>query len=115
MQVYVYHAERNRETGDVESQNLVAEVNLPSSITDQDEALEYAYRWTQNIMGSWSRDDIADNPDYNPNHVNRIAPLNEGGMGLRSSMMGDQFVVEDASGDRSLHEVRMIGFKQLVG
>jgi hypothetical protein len=97
MQVYVYHAERNRETGDVESQNLVAEVNLPSSIT-----------------GSWSRDDIADNSDYNPNHVNRIAPLNEGGMGLRSSMMGDLFEIETAFG-QSLHEVGMMGFTECVG
>jgi len=114
MQVYVYHAERNRETGDIEDQTLVAEVNLPSSITDQNEALEYAFRWTQNIMGSWSRDDIADNPDYNPNHVNRIAPLNEDGMGLRSSMMGDLFEIETAFG-QSLHEVGMMGFKECVG
>ena len=38
----------------------------------------------------------------------------EDDMGLRSSMVGDQFVIEATSGDRSLHEVGMFGFKSLV-
>tara|TARA_B100001093_G_scaffold291035_1_gene277882 strand:- start:164 stop:511 length:348 start_codon:yes stop_codon:yes gene_type:complete len=114
MKVNVYHAQRNHITGDVESQEHVAVVNMPSSITEKDEALEYAFRWTQNIMGSWSRNDIEDNSDHNPLFVERVAPLHESGMGLRSSMMGDQFVIENELGDRSLHEVAMMGFKDLV-
>ena len=113
MKVNVYHAQRNRQTGDVESQAHVAIVNMPSSITDQNEALEYAYRWTQNTMGSWSRNDIDDNQDYNPGFVKRIGALNKRGMGLRSSMMGDLFEIETAFG-QSLHEVGMMGFEELV-
>ena len=32
---------------------IVAEVNAPHAKVE--EALEYAYRWTNNVMGSWSR------------------------------------------------------------
>ena len=112
MKVNVYHAQRNRQTGDVENQVHVAVVNYPYNDTSDsgfDFALEYAYRWTNNLTGSWSKkigDDANDDVD--------VLVTREDGMGLRSSMMGDQFVVEDASGDRSLHEVRMIGFKQLA-
>ena len=31
---------------------VVAEVEAPHSVVE--EALEYAYRWTNNVMGSWS-------------------------------------------------------------
>ena len=43
------------------------------------EKLEYAYRWTNNVMGSWSRTDLEDNGDYNP-AVTRVAPLHKDGM-----------------------------------
>jgi hypothetical protein len=78
-----------------------------------EEALEYAYRWTNNVMGSWSRkeqtfDNGEANGDYNPN-VKVMAPLHEGGMGLRSTSMGDQMLV-----GTTLYEVAMMGFEEVV-
>ena len=85
---------------------IVAEVEAPHAKLE--EALEYAYRWTNNVMGSWSRDDLEDNGDYNPN-VTRVAPLHEDGMGLRSTSMGDMMHVDGRS-----FEVAMMGFQELV-
>ena len=55
MQVAVIH------TAFEESPRTVAFVNIPEDARSTDEALEYAYRWTNNVMGSWSRTDIEDN------------------------------------------------------
>tara|TARA_B100000035_G_C20982326_1_gene546045 strand:- start:152 stop:454 length:303 start_codon:yes stop_codon:yes gene_type:complete len=85
---------------------IVAEVEAPHAKVE--EALEYAYRWTNNVMGSWSRDDLEDNGDYNPN-VTRVAPLHEDGMGLRSTSMGDMMHVDGRS-----FEVAMMGFQELI-
>ena len=76
--------------------------------------LEYAYRWTNNVMGSWSRDekvfeDGTPNGDYNP-AVTRVAPLHEDGMGLRSTSMGDQMLVGNKK-----YVVAMMGFETLEG
>lgn len=78
-----------------------------------DEALEYAYRWTNNVMGSWSRketvfEDGTENGDYNRN-VTVMAPLNKGGMGLRSTSMGDQMLVGTTK-----YEVAMCGFEEVA-
>jgi hypothetical protein len=70
----------------------VAIVNCPQR--EVDEALEYAFRWTQNIEGSWSRPDNADHND----RVIVVAPLPQRFgrvMGHRSSMVGDRFITED--------------------
>ena len=77
-----------------------------------DEALEYAYRWTNNVMGSWSIkketfDDGETNGDYNEN-VTVMAPLHEGGMGLRSTSMGDQMLLGTTK-----YEVAMCGFEAI--
>ena len=85
---------------------IVAEVNSPHAKVE--EALEYAYRWTNNVMGSWSRDDLEDNGDYNPN-VTRVAPLHEDGMGLRSTSVGDMMHVDGRS-----FEVARMGFQELI-
>ena len=91
----------------------VAEVTIPAEITTESAACEYAYRWTQNIMGSWSiQDGNADNND----NVKRLAPLHEGGMGLRSSMMGDHFIVHSDntwshSEEGEVYECAMMGFE----
>ncbi len=85
MQVAVIH------TAFEKSPRTVAFVNIPEDARSTDEALEYAYRWTNNVMGSWSRTDIEDNGDYNPD-VTVMASLGEGGMGLRSTSMGDQML-----------------------
>ena len=78
------------------------------------EKLEYAYRWTNNVMGSWSIkkeffDDGEPNGDFNPN-VKVMAPLHEGGMGLRSTSVGDQILVGNKK-----YVVAMMGFETLEG
>jgi hypothetical protein len=70
---------------------LVATVTIPRSHTRTEEALEYAWRWTNNTAeGSWSR---PDNVDYNPQvKVEVPLPKHDGvEYGLRSSMVGDLF------------------------
>ena len=84
----------------------VAVVNAP--MTDVNSALEYAYRYTNNVMGSWSKKIGGDAND----DVEVTAPLHwvdKTGetMGLRSSMMGDRFYVE---GYVNCFEVAMCGF-----
>ena len=81
------------------------------------EALEYAYRVTQNIEGSWSKGPtiewegaIHDNPDFNPD-ITVMQPLHvkDGKTyGLRSTSMGDQMLL----GNRK-YEVDVVGFKEL--
>ena len=50
--------------------------------------LEYAYRWTQNIMDSWSLKMPMDNND----DVTVMGEIVDG-MGLRSTSVGDQILV----------------------
>ena len=71
--------------------------------TDVMEALEYAYRWTNNINGSWSR---SGNADSNEN-VTEIAPL-ENGMGHRSTSMFDRMACEG-----EWYEVAGFGFEKI--
>jgi hypothetical protein len=71
--------------------------------TDVMDALEYAYRWTNNINGSWSR---SDNADSNEN-VTEIAPLVDG-MGHRSTSMFDRMAIEGA-----WYEVAGFGFEKI--
>ena len=78
------------------------------------EKLEYAYRWTNNVMGSWSIkkeffDDGEPNGDFNPN-VKVMAPLHEGGMGLRSTSVGDQMLIGNKK-----YVVAPLGFETLEG
>ena len=92
--------------------HVVAFVDVPDG-TDDMNAMEYAYRWTNNVMGSWSRkekffEDGSKNGDYNEN-VTVMAPLHEGGMGLRSTSMGDQMLVGTKK-----YEVAMLGFEEIV-
>ena len=90
---------------------VVAEVEAPHAVVE--EALEYAYRWTNNVMGSWSRkqeifEDGSANGDLNANVVVK-APLHEGGMGLRSTSVGDMMHVDGRS-----FEVAGLGFTELA-
>ena len=101
MQVAVIH------TAFEESPRTVAFVNIPEDVQSTDDALEYAYRWTNNVMGSWSRTDIEDNGDYNPN-VTLMASLGEGGMGLRSTSMGDQMLIGNKK-----YTVAAFGFEEI--
>jgi len=86
MRIAVYHSTDRLGT----SFDRMCTVNAPQ--TDVYEALEYAYRYTNNINGSWSRNDIANNADWNE-LVTDIAPL-ENGMGHRSTSTFDRMLVE---------------------
>ena len=103
---------------DTESESVrVAEVTIPAHITTESAACEYAYRWTQNIMGSWSKK-FYENPDNNDD-VKVLAPLHEidGELyGLRSSMMGDHFIVHSDNAWShneigQVYECAMMGFE----
>ena len=90
---------------------IVAEVNAPHAKVE--EAIEYAYRLTNTLMGSWSRkEELFDNGhangDLNDNVVVK-APLHEGGMGLRSTSVGDMMHVDGRS-----FEVARMGFQELI-
>ena len=102
MKITVYH--NDFETNS--SFTRVAVVNAP--MTDVNEALEYAYRYTNNVMGSWSMKiggDANDNVEVTaPLHISKRTGEE---MGLRSSMMGDRFYVQ---GDEA-YEVAMCGFE----
>ena len=117
MKIIVQHAKRNRKTGDIEGYTDVAEVNATdiAPFATTIECLEYAYRWTNNVMGSWSikKTSFPDpangdrvNGDYNED-VKVLAPRADG-MGQRSTMMGDRMVV-----DGQKYEVAIVGFKKV--
>ena len=90
----------------------LVEVDDTMSVEEQ---LEYAYRWTNNVMGSWSIKSkvlsSGENGDYNEN-VTVMAPLpvDDRGQqwGLRSTSMGDQMLVGNTK-----YEVAMCGFEKI--
>jgi len=70
-------------------------------------ALEYAYRWTQNIMDSWSKKMPEDGND----DVTVMAPLevhNGVEYGLRSTSMGDHMLLGNTK-----YRVSAVGFEQI--
>ena len=114
MKVIVQHVDQDRDTGAVLGFTNVAEVNVWHT-EDTDEALEYAYRWTNNVSGSWSiklrdmtlRDGtMFENGDYNDD-VTVLVPLHKG-MGLRSTSMFDRMVLNGKT-----YKVSMVGFTEL--
>ena len=92
---------------------IVATVDIPDDVqgeADDLDALEYAYRWTQNIHGSWSRHD---NPDWNA-RVKRIAdlPTHLGEtLGLRSTSAGDFMSISTKDGQIRRYKVVSVGFE----
>lgn len=73
------------------------------------EALEYAYRWTQNVMDSWSLKMENDGND----DVTVVAelPVGKDGktLGLRSTSMGDYMLL-----DNTKFKVDSFGFSELI-
>ena len=108
MQVAVIHAA----FGQTPQTVALVEVDDTMSVEEQ---LEYAYRWTNNVMGSWSIQSkvlsSGENGDYNEN-VTVMAPLpvDDRGQqwGLRSTSMGDQMLVGNTK-----YEVAMCGFEKI--
>ena len=73
-----------------------------------DEALEYAYRWTQNIMDSWSMKMPEDGND-DVTVVGEL-PVHDGQTyGLRSTSMGDQMLMGTTK-----YKVSMVGFEEIA-
>ena len=96
----------NEITGAVEGYTPVAVVDashIPQVDGDVSEALEYAWRYTNNVMGSWS---LKIGEDANDDVT--VLVEREDGMGLRSSMMGDRFEVDGVD-----YRVAMAGFKKV--
>ena len=109
MKVTVYHREMT-ETGFNGSMTRVAIVEAPTD--DVTEALSYAYRWTNNVMGSWSlKDEIEDNRDSNDNveFVGGFTFYNGQKFGARSTSVGDIMYVDNGNSD--CYEVMPIGFR----
>ena len=69
------------------------------------EKLEYAYRWTQNIMDSWS----LKMPEDGNDDVTVMGDISDG-YGLRSTSVGDQVLVGTEK-----YVVAPMGFKTLEG
>jgi hypothetical protein len=107
MKVTVQHIEQDRDTGAVLGFTDVAEVNVWHT-EDINEALEYAYRYTNNVDGSWSMKIGSDAND----DVTVLAPLHvtkDGRtMGLRSTSMFDRMVLNGKT-----YKVSMVGFNEL--
>jgi len=71
-------------------------------------ALEYAYRWTQNIMDSWSlKMDQDGNDDVTV--VGELPVVDGQTYGLRSTSMGDQMLLGTTK-----YKVAMVGFEEIV-
>ena len=105
MKVTVKHMERNEITGDVEGFTPVALVDVTDfSNHGINEMLEYAYRYTNNLMGSWSKKIGEDANDDVTVLVER-----EDGLGLRSTSMGDRMELNGVE-----YRVAMVGFKEVA-
>ena len=114
MKVTVQHANYDPISGAVLDYTDVAEVNAWHT-EDINEALEYAYRWTNNFSGSWSiklegmklMDGTEfENGDYN-NDVTVLVPLRKG-MGLRSTSMFDRMIFNGKT-----YKVNSFGFTEV--
>lgn len=68
------------------------------------EALEYAYRWTQNIFDSWS----LKMPEDGNDDVTVMGELVDG-MGLRSTSVGDQILMGTKK-----YKVASAGFEEII-
>jgi len=114
MKVTVQHANFNPISGAVLGYTDVAEVNVWHT-EEINDVLEYAYRWTNSLSGSWSiklkdmtlRDGtVFENGDYNED-VTVLVPLSKG-MGLRSTSMYDRMVFNGKT-----YKVKSVGFAEL--
>ena len=85
--------------------STVAFVEVPNDAESTIDKLEFAYRWTQNIMDSWSLKGPADGNDK----VTVVGDISDG-YGLRSTSVGDQMLVGNKK-----YVVASFGFETLDG
>ena len=118
MYILVTHREMN-ESGVFGKDKEVAIVDAPDEL-DVIESLSYAFRWTNNVDGSWSKprtfqlssgEIIHDNGDYNE-RCNFIAEAHPKGYGERSTSVGDLMTIKLSDGC-STWEVMPNGFRRL--
>ena len=112
MKIIVKHAQFEPQSGKVLGYTPVAEVNVPVEISSSspiDDCLEYAWRYTNNVDGSWSLK-IGDDANDNVTVLEDLSISKRTGkpMGVRSSMTGDRL---DVDGDE--YKVAMFGFKKV--
>lgn len=110
MQIMVIH--NDFETN---KQEAVAAVTFDGD--DINAGLEYAYRWTNNLDGSWSQGEdfvmdgrLYENPDFNPN-VKVLVPLRKfmgRTLGHRSTSVRDRMIV-----DGETYKVASFGFEKM--
>jgi len=114
MLVKVFHNELNEIS---ETYNLVEIAHINANCDNVDHALEYAYRRTNNIEGSWSMGPTIkidskeiENADYSVDiTVCKELKMYKGQLyGHRSSMMNDVFEV-----DGTRYKVAMFGFEEV--
>ena len=70
-----------------------------------EDALEYAYRWTQNIFDSWS----LKHPEDGNDKVTVIGDTKDGTMGIRSTSVGDQILFGNKK-----YRVAFAGFEEVT-
>ena len=85
--------------------STVAFVEIPNDAETTIDKLEFAYRWTQNIMDSWSLKMPGDSNDM----VTVVGDISDG-YGLRSTSVGDQMLIGNQK-----YVVASMGFTTLDG
>tara|TARA_B100000989_G_C19430828_1_gene422970 strand:- start:278 stop:589 length:312 start_codon:yes stop_codon:yes gene_type:complete len=85
--------------------STVAFVEIPNDAETTIDKLEFAYRWTQNIMDSWSLKMPGDSNDM----VTVVGDISDG-YGLRSTSVGDQMLIGNQK-----YVVAPMGFTTLDG
>ena len=93
-----------------EGETAKAVAKVTTSGMDLFQATEYAYRYTNNLDGSWSMKMGEDAND----DVEVIAPLiqhNGKAFGLRSTSVGDVMIVDDGEGFTDWFKVAGFGFE----
>ena len=89
-----------------DSPRTVALVQTKEGMT-LNEKLEYAYRWTQNIMDSWSLKMPQDGND-DVTVMGELPVVDGETYGLRSTSMGDQMLLGTTK-----YKVAMCGFEEI--
>ena len=69
-----------------------------------EDALEFAFRWTQNVFDSWS----LKHPEDGNDSVTVIGDTKGGTMGIRSTSVGDQMLIGTTK-----YVVSPVGFEEL--
>jgi len=97
--------------------SLVAKVAVPED-KDPMDCLEYAFRWTNNVKGSWSKEEVISymdeygdnveetNGDYNKDVT--AYGLRDDGLGTRSTSVEDRMILNGV-----VYKVSDLGFKEL--